>query len=982
MYRVLLTALNSALGQMLLTGDTLPDGLDSMEIKLARHSEYHGVFPEVSSKLKFLCKDGGRDFIWAVYMEKGIDAQLNCKIYFSQCSGEETLLYDGIIDMKSVSFDSNGANVTLRPTNCVDLFLSRVENKINLFDKPCFKHLTYDKTAFRRRYLYAPYLVEYPEKEILGWAQGVLNTSACNYGTATSPRIVTSSDFVVGLGSTGKTIFVCDGLAVPCGYNPACDNYNVHPTSANNNWSPSPGAQIQDAKIRNYPVVKWKNNDLDFANEFNQCDVEGFKQDYAGFIGTPPPPPQIMPFGQGFTGWAQEFRREEYNITPPSVQADIIDCGAYVRQFRDRYNDSDEAGVEDGYMLSPRERLIQIKCDCQELRIRCRAKGKQRVFFFASKGANTVSFPNPIVEYIRTSTRANLFLITGQQLATPSNPWQDISTSLGVSGTLTSGTWTGLTPCTPLTLGFEHWYQNTNAGCGTYNGYAYFTVGSENTWVDFDTGYLEFNFTGCDLKRGDCIFFALETLISGIVDNGPIIIRSVVEWTEIEIDVLYQLCDRVGTTKAWSVATHEAFARLVEHYTNNCLSVRSAYYGRSNSLAGADSVSFQTEPNCTPPTPDCPNPMDVVWSTEKLRSYQTGSHTNAVCPSDGCGAFKVLTSGNCLREWSTGIFTSFKELFDSMNAIDNIGAGYLASEPDAIRVENYEYFYQDGVILSLEIDYNKSKFTRSILTSNYYNKLICGYSEDYVKDYVNSIDEFNTPREYNIKVKNADASIIRRCNYIASGYTFEYMRRHKYSASTNFDEKIFVACVYPSTDTSITNNMWRIEQGITNPSYCGTDAIPFPRQPHGIISPQTVYNWRIRPQYNACRNYSAILPSIHFSQDKSLQFAYGEVNYTIRGSEPGNNIGCDIGYDYVSSNPFATCESDEINNFWLNNPRAIKQRIINEEVSFNYALTSGEFELLRNYPYKQIVVNGERFYLKTINYKPGKESKITLIKAY
>lgn len=982
MFKVLLTAINSTLGQILLEADNLPEGLDNIEITLNRHRQFHGIFPEVTTKLKFFCKGGGSEFINAVYLERGIDAQLNCKIYVLQCSNTEHLLYDGIIDMKGVSFDFNGASVTLRPTNCVDLLLTRISNKINLYDEPCFKYLTFDKTAYRRRYVFAPYLVDFPEKEVLGWAQGVLNTSACNYGTALAPEIVTAADFFIGLGTTGKSIFICDGNGIPppCTFNPACDNFNVHPTSANNDWSPSKGAQVQYAVIRNYPPVRWTNNDLDFANSFNQCDVEGYKQVY---VASNPPIPQLpFDYGQGFTGWVQEFRREEYNIVPPSVQFQLAECGRYNRQFRKYYSDSDEAGVEDTYELVPKERLIQVTCDCQEIRIRCRAQGKQKVYFFASEGAAPSAFPNPIVEYIRTETKANLFLIRQQSLATPPSPWADITESFGISPVLSSGTYYDAINCNPLALGKEHYFQNVNAMCGTLSGFAYFTVGGETTWHDFDTGYIEFTFTGCELKRGDCLFFALETLIAGIVDNGPLIIRDVVKWENVEIDILYQLCDRVGTTSVPSIGVHEAFARLVEHYTNNCLSVRSAFYGRENSLDGADDTNFQTEPGCTPPVPNCPDASLNVWSTEYLQSYQTGSHNNAVCPLEGCGAFKIITSGTNLREWSRGIFTSLEELYNAMDSIDNIGIGYLGSEPDAVRVENYSYFYQDGILLSLEVDEQKSRFIRRINAENYYKRLICGYTKDYVRDYVNSIDEFNTAREYNIPVTNAERELNKRCEYIASGYTIEYCRRQRYSSLTDFDEKIFVACVYPSSDTNITQNMWVIEQGITNPTFCGTGTMPFPRQPFGIISPNTTYNWRIRPQYNAVRQLPLILPTLNFTQDKTMQFSYGEVNFDISGSEPGTNRGCDIGYDYINNNPFATCEHQEINNFWVSNLEALNQRIVNEEVEFNYALTFGEFELIRNYPYKQIAVNGERFYVKTIRYSPFKESKITLIKAY
>jgi len=947
---------NKEMGSIELKDAELPLNLNSFEITLNRHKKYHGVFPEISTTLEFV--GTGYLFIKTAYENNGIDAHIVCEIFMDGVS-----IYTGIVDIKDAVFSAGKVSVRLNSNSPVSLFLSRATTKINLFDEPCFKELTVDKTAVRRRYVYAPYLVTYPEKTVLGWAKGVLDTGACRYGN----DVATASDFYIGLGSTGKTIFICDGLGVPCSnYNPACDNYNVHPTSANNEPQPSIGAVKQEAFLRNYPPIKWINNDDNFGNSFAQCDVEGRKLDFVNAF----PPPAQLPFeyGQGFTGWVQEFRREEYNIVPPSIRFQLAECGNYVRQFRNYESDADEAGVKDIYKNEPMERLFSAQCDCQEVRVRIRAKGRFKTYFFGSEGVNPSSFPLPKVEFIRANVRARLFLIRKVDLVTPPNAWADITQTLA-QVTLGSATWVAPN-CQSVTMDKKHYFANANSNCGILAGTAEFLFGGTTAWSSFDTGYLTYNFTGCDLKRGDCVFFAIETQLAGIVDNGSLIIRSVVAFDEIEADILFEKCDRIGETSHYSFAIHESLSRIVEAYTNNRLMVRSAFYGRSNSLEGASDYNFQVEPGCPPI--NCPNPAEVVLDEEYLKSFQTGAHPNAVCPVDGCGAFKVITTGGLLRSVTKSLYVSFEELFDSLAAIDNIGVGYLDSEPDALRVESYDFFYQDNVLFEIEIDYIKSKFKRKIMSDNYYKKVICGYTDDYIKGYVSSIDEFNTPREYNLSIKNADNELLRRCNFIASGYTIEYCRRSAYTEATGYEEKIFIVCVLPSV-----NQMNKVETGIHFPFPCATN-IPFFRQPNGIISPDTVYNWRIRPFYNAIRQLPLILPSLHFTQDKTLKFAYGELNYTVAGAEPGAYRGCEIGWDSSLNVKVSECENSDIN--------AIKYpyspKIINEEVEFEYFLTPKQFFVLKNFPYHKISVNGELFYVKNINYTPKKASKIKLIKAF
>lgn len=966
MFTVYIKSENGGTGQLILQDEDLPNGLGELEVTLSRHNRYHGIFPSVSSKLSFDCNSSGYNFILAAYNEKAIDMVVKIEVYQETC-GKNIMILSGTIEADNLVFKGDRLDFSIQQGDCTNLLLDRLNVNVNLYDEPCLPVLTYDKTAILRRYTFAPYLVNFPEKKILGWAQGVLNDTVCNFGTALNPEIVTTADFFVGLGTTGKSIFVCDGGAIPCGYSTACDNYTQHPTPATTGYY---RARVQEARIRNFPPIKWLNNDLNFANEFDPCQMEGAKMDY---VNSNPPIPQLpFDYGQGHTGWIQEFRREEYNIVPPSIRFDLAPCGNYIRNFRDYAPDIDEDGELDKYKTEPVERLIKIECDCQEIKIKCRATGKQKVYFFASQGSGATSYPNPTVEYVRTTTRARLFALSATDLLNPPDLWTDLTDTYDLSGVLSTGTWTGVVPCTPLTLGFEHYFLNPTSGCGTLSGFAYFTVGGTTTWQDFDTGDLEFHFNNCELRKGDCLFFALETDIAMIVDDGSVIVRSVVLWETVEVDILYSTCDEVGETNVEAFAVHESLARLVEYYTNNCLTVRTSYFGRTNSLEGADDSDYQNRISCYPPVIDCPLPS--IFTPEYLLSFQTGTHSGSVCPTDGCGAYEIITSGNLLREWTKACYTNLADMVQSLDAIHNIGIGYSDGEPGVIRVERYEYFYKQDVVMEIEIDLIKSKYSRSIYSQNYYKKYVAGYTDNFIKDYVNSIDEFNTRREYTLPITNTSNSMDKRCLYIASGYTIEYQRRQRYTSTTDFDSSVFIVCVE--------SDMLSVELGINNPSWCGTTQPNYPQTPDGIIDPLSVYNWRIRPQYNAARNLSFFLPTLWRSPVKELRFSFGEVHYNISGDEPGSHSGCDVGYDYVNSTEFSTCEASDVSTIWVNNPSLTQQKIINEMIEFNYPLTPSEFELLRSNPYSQIKVNGERFYIMDIKYSVNRSSKLKLIKAF
>lgn len=87
---------------------------------------------------------------------------------------------------------------------------------------------------------------------------------------------------------------------------------------------------------------------------------------------------------------------------------------------------------------------------------------------------------------------------------------------------------------------------------------------------------------------------------------------------------------------------------------------------------------------------------------------------------------------------------SFKDLFDSINAIWNVG--YETETRDnfeRIRIENYDYFFEDVEAIDLSGRINRYDIETEIMPDLIYHKFLSGY-EDYTYETINGRGEFNT----------------------------------------------------------------------------------------------------------------------------------------------------------------------------------------------------------------------------------------------
>lgn len=127
----LFTLFNTTKGTSVLTHD--PDGWDDVELIIRRDERFHGMFFDFSTTLGFFNNGGGREFIESVYDDLGIDEEVTIDVDID-CneSGVFETLYDGILNLASISFDRTYLRCNIEQSGITQTVLDRMDMKIDL----------------------------------------------------------------------------------------------------------------------------------------------------------------------------------------------------------------------------------------------------------------------------------------------------------------------------------------------------------------------------------------------------------------------------------------------------------------------------------------------------------------------------------------------------------------------------------------------------------------------------------------------------------------------------------------------------------------------------------------------------------------------------------------------------------------------------------------------------------------------------------
>jgi hypothetical protein len=240
--------------------------------------------------------------------------------------------------------------------------------------------------------------------------------------------------------------------------------------------------------------------------------------------------------------------------------------------------------------------------------------------------------------------------------------------------------------------------------------------------------------------------------------------------------------------------------------------------------------------------------------------------------ADGLGSLRSIHSGKCIRGFDVienPIFSNFKELFESLQAIDGIGVGIEKIDGvEKVVVEKINYFYNNT--RSVRIPFVRD-IEKEVADEYYYNELGFTYP-NWSNEFINNLDEFNAPREFTLPITQVKKKLTLISTLIASGYTIEFVRRDSVLLSSSRD------------NDRDSNNF--IIQLIRNMS--GYE----PERNAGIglsnvIDPSSVYNARLSPMRSILRNGSLIRSGLHKRDDQQITLAFGEANTRFKSTETG-----------------------------------------------------------------------------------------------
>lgn len=357
---------------------------------------------------------------------------------------------------------------------------------------------------------------------------------------------------------------------------------------------------------------------------------------------------------------------------------------------------------------------------------------------------------------------------------------------------------------------------------------------------------------------------------------------------------------------------HETASRVTEAITDLCLKVKSDYYGRIGS--------------------------EPYAATE-----------------DGCGSLRVLTSGLRLRIAENPThFLSLKGIFDSLNAIDNIGMGI---EGEFLRIEPAEYFYQDAEIIK-HPSIPKADF--SLDPEDAYSIIKVGYKK-WETESINGLDEFNSNKEFRTSLKSISKSLEITSDFIAGGYPIENTRQQSFAdtgaADTKYDNDTFIICVERMAYDYI------VEQGnIVNAA--------------NMYSSETAYNWRIRPMYNLMRWWKSIAQSYVnlVNSTSKLIFSSGTGNILAEGQLSP--------YDSCTIEAAVLAENDDLFKTAMQSGDLPIWKP--EKVQYRYPMSLKDYNLIKSNPlgYVNFQCSNNDFqkgFIENINYRVAKgEADITL----
>lgn len=324
--------------------------------------------------------------------------------------------------------------------------------------------------------------------------------------------------------------------------------------------------------------------------------------------------------------------------------------------------------------------------------------------------------------------------------------------------------------------------------------------------------------------------------------------------------------------------------------------------------------------------------------------------------NSGCGSKFILCKGLQLRGYTLTekpFFISFKELWDGINPILNLGLGVeTISGVEKIRIEEKEHFY-DKTSASVQIP--NIIPTRGYDEKRIFKEISVGYAQ-WKSESISSIDDPQTKHTYASEIVPFGTKLTLYSTFVAASLAIENIRRDpktKKLSSNNFDNDTFIISVN-NTSSPYNPELSTNYVSITN-----------------LLNSATRYNIILTPKRNLYRWANFFLGGLQKYLSGRLRFVSGEGNLDCKSDLlDGTNICLGI-----------TEFADEMGDFYLTgfsfpsgptNPGNPYLHLA-DSYDFKTKLTWEDYQTLRNNKKKAISIsqvesNYKKLFVETLGF--------------
>lgn len=283
---------------------------------------------------------------------------------------------------------------------------------------------------------------------------------------------------------------------------------------------------------------------------------------------------------------------------------------------------------------------------------------------------------------------------------------------------------------------------------------------------------------------------------------------------------------------------------------------------------------------------------------------------------------RLLMNGIHVRGWDLSekpLIVTLDNLLQTAYVLDAVGMGIRKETDGSYKayLSPVKDFYKDEVVLDLG---KVSGLSDAVSLEHTYNKVTTGFIK-YDTDSTNSLDEFNTVREWKPSITQHENEYDAISPLRADGYGIETARRQgrevNPNKSTPYDKDSFLVCFRRQTGQLFSEDGSSLTESAN------------------LLDPATVYNARLSPQRIRKKHEHLFSGCLQKAPDKKFLFTSGEVNTAMISRLPGEDAA-------ISENAGSV------------NKNLVKPLFLPETYEFEKVLTSEQVRILTKNPHGTI----------------------------